>query len=325
MEAIPIPRTRRPLCELGPFVRSRVIGQPEALNEVISAVRCAEMGFSKPDKPKSSVLMLGPTGVGKTLTVQTLAEFLYGTQDAAHRFDMAEYQEAEALGRFIGRSRDEQGILGDVIDSMPAGGILLFDEIDKVHKDFATIFMAMLDAARVTMSNGITKSLRRFYLFFTSNLGCAEASEMTDVPHSAVQEVVLNAAKAFFRKEGLARFKRVVVYHRLDYDALYALTEPMLEAEIRHIQAALLDDVGAEVDVTYDARAINCLIDHGYTPDLGARPLRDKVEGMVGDLISEWALQNEGALRLAGRAAVRLSAANRALQLVTLTAAEQAA
>jgi ATP-dependent Clp protease ATP-binding subunit ClpA len=208
---------------------------------------------------------------------------------------------------------------------MPAGGILLFDEIDKVHRDFATIFMAMLDAARVTMSNGITKSLRRFYLFFTSNLGCAEASEMTDVPHSAVQEVVLNAAKAFFRKEGLARFKRVVVYHRLDYDALYALTEPMLQAEIRHIQAALLDDVDADVDVTYDARAVNCLIDHGYTPDLGARPLRDKVESMVGELVSEWADANRAALRLAGRAFVRLSAQDRALRLITPAAAEQAA
>jgi ATP-dependent Clp protease ATP-binding subunit ClpC len=177
----------------------------------------------------------------------------------------------------------------------------------------------------VTMSNGITKSLRRFYLFFTSNLGCAEASEMTDVPHSAVQEVVLNAAKAFFRKEGLARFKRVVVYHRLDYDALYALTEPMLQAEIRHIQAALLDDVDADVDVTYDARAVNCLIDHGYTPDLGARPLRDKVESMVGELVSEWADANRAALRLAGRAFVRLSAQDRALRLITPAAAEQAA
>jgi ATP-dependent Clp protease ATP-binding subunit ClpA len=325
METIPIPPTRRPLAELGPFLRARVIGQPEALNEVISAVRCAEMGFSKPDKPKSSVLMLGPTGTGKTLTAQTLAEFLYGSKDALHRFDMAEYQEAEALGRFIGRSRDEQGILGDVIDGMPEGGILLFDEIDKVHRDFATVFMAMLDAARVTMANGVTKSLRPFYLFFTSNLGCAEASEMTDVPHSAVQEVVLNAAKAFFRKEGLARFKKVVVYHRLDYEALFALTEPMLQAEIRHIRSALQDEVGAEVDVTYDARAVNCLIDHGYTPDLGARPLRDKVESMVGELVSEWADANRDALAKAGRAVVRLSAERRALQLLTSIAAEEAA
>jgi ATP-dependent Clp protease ATP-binding subunit ClpB len=208
---------------------------------------------------------------------------------------------------------------------MPAGGILLFDEIDKVHRDFATVFMAMLDAARVTMSNGVTKSLQRFYLFFTSNLGCAEASEMTDVPHSAVQEVVLNAAKAFFRKEGLARFKKVVVYHRLDYEALFALTEPMLQAEIRHIRCALQDEVGAEVDVTYDARAVNCLIDHGYTPDLGARPLRDKVESMVGELVSEWADANRDALAKAGRAVVRLSAEHRALQLLPSIAAEEAA
>lgn len=323
MEAIPCPR--RPLAELAPFLSSRVIGQPDALADVLSAVRCAEMGFSKPDKPKTSILMLGPTGVGKTLTAETLAEFLYGSKHALHRFDMAEYQDESALGRFLGRSKDEQGLLGDVLDQMPEGGILLFDEIEKVHKDFATVFMAMMDAARVTMANGVTKSLTRFYLFFTSNLGCAEASEMTDVPHSAVQEVVTNAAKAFFRKEGVARFKKLVVYRRLDYDALFQLTEPMLEAELRHIRAALAEGMGLELTVTHDARAVNCLSDHGYTPDLGARPLRDKVETLVGDLISEWALAHERALRQAGHAAVHLSAEHRALQLVPASVTEQAA
>jgi ATP-dependent Clp protease ATP-binding subunit ClpA len=326
METVSTFSPHRPLSELDPFLRARVVGQKPALDEVIAAVRSAEMGFSKADKPLTSILMLGPTGVGKTLTCETLAEFLYGSKEALHRFDMAEYQDDEAVRRFLGRSRDEQGILGDVLDRMPAGGILLFDEVEKVQKDFATVFLAMLDAARVTMANGVTKSLRRFYLFFTSNLGCAEASEMTDVPHSAVQEVVTNAAKAFFRKEGLARFKKVVVYHRLDYDVLFQLTEPMLEAEIRHIRGALEEGRGLDLSVTYDAKVVNCLIDHGYTPDLGARPLRDKVESMVDDIISEWALANEQALRAAGSVAIHLSAANRVLRLVTTEKqAEQAA
>lgn len=263
------------------------------MQRVAHAVCRAELGFSKPDKPKSTFLFLGPTGVGKTETALSLAEFLFGDRRALHRFDMAEYQGRNALARFLGESKVSQGLLGDAIDATPNGSIFLFDEIEKADRDFLTVFLAIMDAARVTMTNGSTKDLSTSYLVFTSNLGCARAIQMDEVPYSTMERVVTDEAKHFFRPETYARFKHPIVFQKLSYQTQAEICRTYLDAELAHVGGAITRRIGVPIQLTYDRSALSFLVDKGYSSLLGARPMQNAVEQHVGIVLSEWVLAQE--------------------------------
>jgi ATP-dependent Clp protease ATP-binding subunit ClpA len=306
--------TPNKLPELADYLGSRICGQEFALQRVGHAVCRSELGFSKPDKPKSTFLFLGPTGVGKTETALTLAEFLFGSRKALHRFDMAEYQSKNALARFLGESKNSQGLLGDAIDASPDGSIFLFDEIEKADRDFLTVFLAITDAARVTMTNGSTKDLSRSYLIFTSNLGCARAIQMDEVPYSTMERVVSEEARHFFRPEAFARFKHPIVFQKLSFQTLAAICQSHLESEIAHVQSAIARLAGVLVEITYDRSALSFLVDKGYSPLLGARPMQNAVEHHVGVVLSQWVLaRGEGVSNAPVR--LRLSAPNKNFQV----------
>lgn len=266
------------------FLTARVRGQEGALREISSAVQRAELGLASPDRPKASFLLLGPTGVGKTETVLAMSEFLYGATNAVARFDMAEYQDKKGIERLLG-DRDRQGLLGDEIDKrVEEGGILLFDEIEKADRDLSTVFLGLLDAARITMATGETKNVANFYIAFTSNLGSAEAIKMQRLPQTTIERRVLLAASDHFRPELLARFENRLVFSRLSYEIQKEIAEGMLRSKLKAIEGMY------GLRFSYDESVVVALMAIGYTKELGARPMRNAVERQVGDAVRRYLL-----------------------------------
>jgi ATP-dependent Clp protease ATP-binding subunit ClpB len=306
------------------FLKSRIRGQDHAVSDVAAAVQAAELGFVSEDKPKASFLMLGPTGVGKTETALTLAEFLYGSRNALARFDCAEYNVEKSVEELIGESRDRQGILGDVVDEIPKGGLLLFDEIEKAHDRVKKLFLGILDAARITMSTNETKDLSRFYIILTSNLGAANAARMEGVPYSTIARTMTNAAKEHFSREQFARFNYIVCYNRLPFAIQAEICTGEVHRQIAIIQTALRERLAVDLTISYDTSAIRFLLSKGFTRELGARPLKQAVRAHLGSTISQFALQNEARIR--GKAVhLQLSAPSNLFQVIEVDEEERAA
>lgn len=277
------------LRELEATLRKKIIGQEDAVSLISKAALRAELGLRKSGRPKAGVLLLGPTGVGKTEAVLSLADFLYGNMKRVKRFDMAEYQRQESLEFLLGGNRNEQGLLGDAIDELgeQGGGILLFDEIEKSYRSLSGIFLSALDAGRISMSNGETKYLSNCYLFFTSNLGAANAAQMVHSNYYTIRRCVENSARAFFSPELFARFDEIVVFKRLSYENQVAICEQMLEGEFKYLEEKL------DRPVSITEEALYWPIERGYTRDLGARMMRKTIERELGNALVEFHLNSE--------------------------------
>jgi ATP-dependent Clp protease ATP-binding subunit ClpB len=271
-------------------LNEHIQGQPHAMSLIAQAVQRAELGFTKPNRPKGSFLFLGPTGCGKTETINCLSTHLYGAPDRYARFDMAEFMDDEASKRLIGRNRDEQGLLGDRIDALvgQGGGIILFDEIEKAHPDINKLFLGMMDAARVTMANGVLKRLEGFYLVATSNLGSANAIRMENLPYATLRRQVIAEARGYFSPEVFARFTEAIVFRKLTQQVLAGICRSMLTRELAHLEKVL----GVRLAVDGDVFAY--LVQRGFTRDLGARPMRDAIEREIGNALARWRLESEG-------------------------------
>lgn len=274
----------RSLENLQEFLLKRIIGQEEAIETISKAALRAEMGLKKAERPKSGMLLLGPTGVGKTEVTLALSEFLYKDISRVKRFDMAEFQRQESLNWLLGGSKEQQGLLGDAIDylNQKGGGVLLFDEIEKAHQSLTTIFLSALDAGRITMSNGQTKNLSQCYLFFTSNLGASNAAQMMTSNYVTIRRCVEKTARNYFSPELFARFDEIVVFKRLSYDAQIAICQKMLEGELSY----LTQKIGKQLIV--HESVFNFLVQKGYTRDLGARVMKSTIEREIGNALVNW-------------------------------------
>ncbi len=283
-------RTR--LLNLESHLQASIRGQDSALSRIASVLRRGELGLSTDARPKGSFLLLGPTGVGKTESVVVFTRYLAG-DDRLFRFDMSEYQTQETLGLLLGASSNETGMLGRVVERS-AHGTLLFDEIEKAHPRIMDVFLQILDAARVTVADGTTLDLSGYYVVFTSNIGSAELMDWQHSSFATMERHVLASARQWLRPELFARITEKLVFQRLDYDTQMEIARLMLERQLSDLAAK-----GHRLTLTPEV--LPFLVRKGFHPKLGARPLRDCLEKLIGDAVAVRLLEDgrcEGVLRV---------------------------
>ena len=266
------------LQELDALLPREIRGQSHTIPRIVSAVRRGELGLTKPSRPRGSFLLLGPTGVGKTETVVVATNHVFG-EGKLFRFDMSEFQNQEALGLLLGARLGEIGYLGAVRDRA-AEGSLLFDEAEKAHPRVLDILLQLLDAARLTVATGQTLDFSGFYVWLTSNIGSAELMSLQHSNEATLERHVLTRAQQTLRPEIFARVNEKLVFHRLSYEHQLEIAEKFLSREIEFLAVR-----GHKLEL--DKTALPFLVRKGFHPKLGARPMRDAVEKLVGDAVTE--------------------------------------
>ena len=257
------------LRQLQSHLSDRIRGQDHVIPRVVSALHRDELGLTTPNRPRGSFLFLGPTGVGKTELSLAFTDYLLG-KDKLFRFDMSEYQTQESLGVLLGGRIGETGLLGMVV-AKSVTGTLLFDEIEKAHPRVLDVFLQILDAARVTMASGETLDLGGFYIVFTSNIAAAEIINLQHSSFATMERHVLAKAQRSLRPELYARITEKLVFNRLNYDVQMEIARLHIAREL-----SFLRDKGFELALGHSV--ISFLMQRGFHPRLGARPLRDTVE-----------------------------------------------
>jgi ATP-dependent Clp protease ATP-binding subunit ClpB len=258
-------------------LRTRVIGQDEALLAVANAVRRARAGLQDPNRPIGSFIFLGPTGVGKTETAKALAEFMFDDERALVRLDMSEYMEKHAVARMIGAppgyvGYDEGGQLTEAVRRRPYS-VVLFDEIEKAHPDVFNVLLQILDDGRLTDSKGRVVDFKNTVLIMTSNLGSREImnSALVDTP---IKEMITDVLRSHFKPEFLNRIDDIVIFGQLDKSEIERIIEVQLEKLRKN-----LAERGISIVLEDSAKAL--LADEGYDPTFGARPLKRAIQSHV--------------------------------------------
>jgi ATP-dependent Clp protease ATP-binding subunit ClpB len=268
------------LRHLQAHLSDRIRGQDHVIPSVVSVLHRAEVGLSKTGRPRGSFLFLGPTGVGKTELSIAFSRYLFGN-DKLFRFDMSEYQTQESLGVLLGGRIGEVGLLG-IARARSATGTLLFDEIEKAHPRVLDLFLQILDAARVTMASGQTLDLSGFYVVFTSNLAAAEILNLQHSSFATMERHVLAKAQQSLRPELYARITEKLVFKRLSYDVQMEIARLHVGRELSFLESKGFDLAVGQAVVSF-------LMQRGFHPRLGARPLRDTIEkhlrGAVADAL----------------------------------------
>lgn len=281
------------LLNLEEELHQRLIGQEEAVQSVSRAVRRARSGLKDPKRPVGSFIFLGPTGVGKTELARALAEAMFGDEDAMIRLDMSEYMEKHTVSRLIGAppgyvGYDEGGQLTEQVRRKPYSVILL-DEIEKAHPDVFNILLQVLEDGILTDGQGRRVDFRHTIIIMTSNVGAKLINQEKvmgfrpggeDRSYEEMKEQVMNELKRTFRPEFLNRIDDVIVFHALEREHIHRIVDLML-AEL----AGKLKEFELEVSVSEAAREL--LVDKGFDPVYGARPLRRAIQRMIEDEISE--------------------------------------
>jgi ATP-dependent Clp protease ATP-binding subunit ClpB len=268
------------LIQMEERLHDRVIGQEEAVSAVANAVRRSRSGLSDPNRPVGSFIFLGPTGVGKTELARALAEFLFDDESALVRLDMSEYQEKHTVARMLGAppgyvGYDEGGQLTEAVRRRPYS-VVLFDEIEKAHPDVFNVLLQILDDGRLTDGQGRTVDFRNAVLIMTSNLGGQLIQEMSNRSFDEVRDAVLAVLRDHFRPEFLNRVDEIIVFRSLTQEQLGAIVDIQL-ARLRK----RLDERKIGLVVTDDARRL--LIERGWDPVYGARPLKRAIQRLVQD------------------------------------------
>jgi ATP-dependent Clp protease ATP-binding subunit ClpB len=272
------------LLELEAHLSARIRGQSHVLPRIVSLLQRGQLGLTKSTRPRGSFLFLGATGVGKTETVIAFTDFLFG-EGKLFRFDMSEYQTQESLGVLLGARLGERGTLAMAYDRSRCG-TLLFDEIEKAHARVLDIFLQILDAARVTMASGETLDLSGFYVVFTTNIGGADLLNLQHSTFATMERHVLARAQQAMRPELFARITEKLVFGRLTYDYQLEIAQLLLDNELRFLR-------GKGFELQADKTVLPFVVQRGFHPKLGARPLRDAIEKLVGDAVAEFLLRGQ--------------------------------
>jgi ATP-dependent Clp protease ATP-binding subunit ClpB len=258
-------------------LRRRVIGQDEGLQAVSNAVRRARAGLQDPNRPVGSFIFLGPTGVGKTETARALAEFLFDDEKAMVRLDMSEYMEKHAVARMIGAppgyvGYEEGGQLTEAVRRRPYS-VILFDEIEKAHPDVFNVLLQILDDGRLTDSKGRVVDFKNTVLIMTSNLGSREI-QAAEGDEKQAREAVVQVLRDYFKPEFLNRIDDIVVFKQLTRDEIAQIIDVQLE-RLRKT----LEERGITLELDETARDL--LVQEGYDPVYGARPLKRAIQTLV--------------------------------------------
>ena len=284
---------RSKLLHLDDVIHKRVIGQDEAVRLVTEAIQRSRAGIADPNRPIGSFLFLGPTGVGKTELAKSLADCLFDDERNMVRIDMTEYMEKFSVSRLIGAppgyvGYDEGGQLTEAVRRKPYS-VVLFDEIEKAHPDVFNILLQILDDGRITDSQGRTVDFKNTIIILTSNLGSAELldgiTENGEISETA-KNSVMNELKASFRPEFLNRLDEIIMFKPLTKENLNGIID-ILTAGLR----SRLADKLLTLEVTDEAKRF--IIDNGYDPIYGARPLKRYLQNSAETIIAKAILGGE--------------------------------
>jgi ATP-dependent Clp protease ATP-binding subunit ClpB len=278
------------LIQMEERLHERVIGQDDAVSAVANAVRRSRSGIADPNRPVGSFIFLGPTGVGKTELARALAEFLFDDEQALIRLDMSEYQEKHTVARMLGAppgyvGYDEGGQLTEAVRRRPYS-VVLFDEIEKAHPDVFNVLLQILDDGRLTDGQGRTVDFRNTVLIMTSNLGGQLIQEMSSRPFDEVRDAVLVVLRDHFRPEFLNRVDEIIVFKALTQEQLGAI----VDIQLKRLQKRL-EERKISLVVTDAARRM--LIERGWDPVYGARPLKRAIQRMVQDPLAMMLLEGK--------------------------------
>jgi ATP-dependent Clp protease ATP-binding subunit ClpB len=298
-------------------LRKRVIGQDEALVAVANAVRRARAGLQDPNRPVGSFIFLGPTGVGKTETARALAEFLFDDERAMIRLDMSEYMEKHAVARMIGAppgyvGYEEGGQLTEAVRRRPYS-VVLFDEIEKAHPDVFNVLLQILDDGRLTDSKGRVVDFKNTVLIMTSNLGSREIQEVQD-NDKWVRDAVLQVLRNHFKPEFLNRIDDTVVFKQLSREQIAEIIDVQLERLRKN-----LADRGITIEL--DDQAKDLIVQEGYDPVYGARPLKRAIQTLIQNPLSIKLLNGD----IGSGQTVRVSAENGEMKFTTTEDGEKKA
>lgn len=279
------------LHELDSLLPREIRGQSHALPRIVSTLKRGELGLCKPGRPRGSFLLLGPTGVGKTEVTVVFSNHLFGA-GRLFRFDMSEFQNQESLGLLLGAKFGERGFFGAIREGS-SEGTLLFDEIEKGHPRIMDLFLQLLDAARITIATGETLDFSGFYVVMTTNIGSAELMTLQHSSEATLERHVLSRAQQALRPEVFARISEKLVFHRLSYEHQLEIAQKFLAREIEFL-------AGRGHTLQLGADVLPFLVRKGFHPKLGARPMRDAVEKLVGDAVAGRLLAAQAACGVLG-------------------------
>lgn len=270
-------------------LKESVVGQDEALHALARAIKRNKAGLSSANRPIGSFLFLGPTGVGKTESAKALAKFLFDDEKAMIRFDMSEYMERHSVSRLLGAppgyvGYDEGGQLSEAVRRKPYS-VLLFDEIEKAHKDVFNILLGILDDGRATDNKGVTVDFKNTIIILTSNIASSEIMEFSGDKEKR-DELVKAVLKSYFKPEFLNRLDDIIVFNPLKEENLVKIVDIMFKS----LQSKLLE---REIKATLTQNAKKLIASVGYDAEFGARPLRRAMYELVEDEIAEMILKDE--------------------------------
>lgn len=281
-------------------LKSRVVGQDEAVSTISRALRRSRADLKDPRRPIGSFLFLGPTGIGKTYLARNLAEFMFGSSDSLIQVDMSEYMEKHSSSRLIGSppgyvGHEEGGQLSEAVRRRPYS-VILFDEVEKAHPDVMSLLLQILEEGTITDSQGRKIDFRNTIIILTSNVGAHAAKQQNSLgfvamaqkesDYDSMKEIIMEAAKKHFKPEFLNRFDDLVVFRMLERNAL----ERIIDLEARKLVLRL---ESKRITLTIAESARSKIIEKGYDPTYGARPMRRAVERLLEDPLAEAILRGD--------------------------------
>ncbi|MGI7424174.1 ATP-dependent Clp protease ATP-binding subunit [Campylobacter jejuni] len=273
--------------EVEKHLKESVIGQDKALSALARAIKRNKAGLNADNKPIGSFLFLGPTGVGKTQSAKALAKFLFDDEKAMIRFDMSEFMEKHSVSRLLGAppgyiGHEEGGELTEAVRRKPYS-VLLFDEVEKAHKDVFNVLLGILDDGRATDSKGVTVDFKNTIIILTSNIA---SSAIMNLSGKEQEDAVKNELKNFFKPEFLNRLDDIITFNPLGKDEAYEIVKLLF----KDLQMSL-ENKGIKANLSENAALL--IAKDGFDPDFGARPLRRAIYDLIEDKLSDMILADE--------------------------------